>query len=326
MTELSISQVGLSNADSHRLKTVLVMAVIGDGSLRKSWKFVESPDANLVVTSLDSEEGRELIGSTKQVDGRRIALLAGEADEVPDGVTKLPWPIRLEELLKLLRSVEKKFGDSDASIVKSEPVTTSNEVPLIRLASLLRDSDGATSNTAWKVEGLSRNSVYVSPGEKLFYLGESLNGLRNIDPHRELSFDPVPIEDVQRKAGKKPLVMLQWLVGLQTGSFGYLPWLSEDQAIRLRRYPAFQILHHDPEHRRLASVLSRLHTDAKSVAKVSRVSPDRAYAFVNAASLCGYLVQSAKQPARAKAGRPGKKAASLFSSFRRALGIESVNA
>lgn len=323
---LKIAQIGLSDTDSHRLKTLLGMAVINSASLRQKWVFGDTADANLIVTGSESEEGRAIINAPVEKAGRVYAILAGQADAVPAGCLKLPWPIRMEDLLLLLQAVEqrtKTSAEPDTATAVPEPATDNG---LIRLASFLRDSDNSGSNAAWKIEGASRRPIHIAPGEKVFYFGESLSNLREIDADIQLNFVPVPIEELSELAGRKPLAMLQWLVGLQTGPYGLLPWIDNKSAMKLRRFPAFQILHHTTAHRRVAAVLSRPRREVDTIAELAGVEPAFVRNFINAANLCGYLIQvDGKSSKLAARTGTAKRPRSLFKSFRKALGIESVN-
>lgn len=324
--DLRMAEIGLSAADSHRLKTLLGMAMINSSSLRRKWVFTDPADANLVITDSDSDEGRAIIDARDEKEDRVCAILAGEADAVPAGCLKLPWPIRLEDLLRLMRTVEKRTEasvEADVAVAAPEPDANNG---LLQLASFLRDSDNSRSNAAWKIEGVARRSIYIAPGENVFYFGESLTILREIDADIQVNFVPVPIEELTGRAGKKPLAMLQWLIGLQTGSFGLLPWIDKELAIKLRRFPAFQILHHTTAHRRIAAVLSRPRRKIDTIASLAGVEPTQACNFINAANLCGYLSQvEGKSSKRAASVGVVRRPRSLFKSFRKALGIESVN-
>lgn len=324
--ELGIAQAGLSESDSRRLKTMLIMALRNSGLLRETWIFTNVAAANLVVTNLDSEEGRALINGGEGMKGQLYAALAGEADEIPAEFLRLSWPIRLENLIKLLQAVEEKAEQLGPQSDKPPATAPIEDSGLLRFASFLRESDNAETNTAWKIEGVGRRSVYVSPADKVFYFGESLNRLRGIDPDIQLNFVPVPIESVGGKAGKKPLTMLQWLIGLQTGASGLLPWIDNDLAMMLRRYPAFHILHHTPEHRRIAAVMSRPRKNVEIIASTAGVDALLVYSFVNATNLCGYLSQKEVKSLKGTSALGlTKRPRALFKSFRKALGIESNN-
>jgi hypothetical protein len=134
---------------------------------------------------------------------------------------------------------------------------------------------------------------------------------------------PVPKEQITVHVGRKPIVMLQWLVGLQTGALGLLPWIDSSQPLRLTRYPEFQILHHMPAHRRIAAALSRPRDGVGAVAALTNEDLPTVAGFVNAVSLCGYLCSTApdSKTSGVAARAPNAARRSLFASFRKALGI-----
>ena len=323
---LGISQVGLSDSDSHRLRTILAMVMMNSPTAREKWVSTDATAANLVVTDVESSAGQELIDSSKDNEGLLVAVLAGEADKVPEGCLKLAWPSRVEELLRLLITAQERLEQFESSPSALTEDAQGGSSGLVQVASMIRDSDEKGSNTAWRIDGLSSRPVYISPGDSIFCFGGSLIKLRALDPKLQASFVPVPIEDINAKHDKKPLVMLQWLIGLQTGQFGPLPWMDKDMAIKLRRYPAFHILHHSSAHRRIAAVLSRPRRNMENVANLARVDLADVHSFINASSLCGYLQFCESKPQKgARSSGSSSRPRAFFNKLRNALGIEPVN-
>jgi hypothetical protein len=262
-------------------------------------------------------------GGTQQ----KFAVLAGETDTVPNGCLRLAWPIRLENLLSLLWTVGRKVEKETRGISKATALPAQREglgSDLIRFASLLR-AGGGSAGTYWRVEGVSKRPLHVSPAEQSFFFGESLMLLRNLNPNTRLEFIPVPKEEFTLHVGRKPLVMLRWLVGLQTGALGLLPWIDGTQTMRLSRYPEFQMLHHQAAHRRIAAALSRPRRGVEVIAEITNEDVATVVGFVNAVSLCGYLL-SLGESAEAPKTVLSETRRSLFKSFRKALGIISANA
>ena len=323
---LGVSQVGLSDSDRHRLRTILAMVMMNSSAAREKWVATDAAAANLVVTDAASSAGRELIESSKDNEGLLVAVLAGEADEVPEGCLKLAWPIRVEEMLRLLITAQKHLEQFESSPSTLTADAQGESSGLVQVASMLRDSDDKGSNTAWRIDGLSSRPVYISAGDGIFCFGGSLIKLRALDPQLQASFVPIPIEDISAKNDKKPLVMLQWLIGLQTGQFGPLPWMDKEMAMKLRRYPAFHVLHHSSAHRRIAAVLSRPRRNVENIANLARADIAEVHGFINASNLCGYLqFCESKSSKRAKASASSGRPRAFFNKLRNALGIEPVN-
>lgn len=318
-----IAHVGLAVADQTRLKAILGIAVAG-GGLAARWRMCDAADACLVVVGAGSSEGARFVAQPDLQQGKVVAVLAGESDQVPAGCTRLPWPIRLEHVLALLKRIEQT--PVSAPSAKRSAAARGPESHLVRFASLLRDAATAPRNLVWRISGMHKRSIYVALGERAFYFADSLAHLRTVDPDVELEFVPVPAEAAPGHGTRRPIVMLQWTVGLLNGPIGLLPWIDAAGAFRLKRFPEFQMLHHAPSHRRMAAALARPRHGLDQVVALTESDSASAAGFINAASLCGYLtVLEAKEPAAAAPRAPSGSRRALFSSFRRALGIATAN-
>lgn len=319
-----VAHVGLTGADQTRLKAILGIAVTG-GGLAARWRMCDPAEACLVVVGAGSSEGALFLGQPNLQQGKVVAVLAGESDEVPAGCTKLPWPIRLEHVLALLKRIEQTPVSAPAA-KRPASAARGRENHLVRFASLLRDAATAPRDLVWRISGMHKRSIYVALGERAFYFADSLANLRTVDPDVELEFVPVPAEAAPGHGTKRPIVMLQWTVGLLNGPIGLLPWIDAAGAFRLKRFPEFQMLHHAPSHRRMAAALARPRHGLDQVVALTESDSASAAGFINAASLCGYLtVLEAKKPAAAAPRAPSGARRALFSSFRRALGIATAN-
>src|SRR5690606_29380782 len=181
---------------------------------------------------------------------------------------------------------------------------------------------------AWRVTGLSRAPIYIAPHRRQFFCTESLRTVHRFDVRNgiELTLLPstnLPVADEQ----PKPMVMLQWSVGLLTGALGLLPWLNPSATLRLQRFPEFQILHHEPVHRRLAAAFSRPVAGIDAAVELTMLDRQAVCSFVNGAELCGYLRTSHQSdvPARTPARPASGSRRGLVQLLRRALGIEAIH-
>lgn len=311
--ELGLAHVGLSEADVRRLRAMLMMA-LADGSLRARWISVDATEADAVILGAEAIDRLDEFARTK----RLVAVLVGAADCVPPGTRTLNWPIRAEALLELLQEAEAQPAPTAAAATLDRP--------LVRLAQLLRrgDHDGLRGE-AWCVTGLSRTPIYVVPQLRQFFCTESLRTVHRFDVHNDIDLTPMPIAELPiGHEHPKPIVMLQWSIGLLTGALGPLPWLNPSATLRLQRFPEFQILHHEPVHRRLAAALSRPVAGIDGAIALTLLDRHTVCSFVNGAELCGYLrtgdplPSAARTPARAPTGTKR----TLAQILRRALGIE----
>lgn len=327
-TELTIGQVGLSEVDCNRLKQIMSTAVMKN-AFRHRWVVAQAGSADFLVVAADSVEG-------VRVDAPGLAVMAGAAETVPDGCKRISWPLRYEELVPMLHSVENSVARAGTSSfgaapsVTRGPATSATEADpasqLTRLAMMIREGAGVgMGNRAWKVNGITETPVYFVPGERYFYLNGSLAALRNLTSESDLSFKPVATGEVDTTISKMPLVMLQWVVGIKYGHLGLLPWLRDKKAYKLKRYPAFETLRHRPEHRRVAAALMRPRKSVRHISKLIQVDEDVVAGFVNASSICGYLVTADPRIVNAISKTVEAPRRALLQSFRKALGIFSTN-
>lgn len=314
--ELGLAYIGLGEADVRRLRAMLMMAV-ADGSLRAHWSLVEARHANVIIVGAEMADQVERFAR----NNRLAVVLVGVADRVPPGTPTLSWPIRVEALLDLLGQAEARFVS---------PGGSTSERPLIRLAHLLRcaDHDGASAGNAWRVTGLSRTPIYIAPQRRQFFFTESLRSVHRFDLNSDIELTPLPLTELPiAREHPKPIVMLQWSIGLLTGAFGPLPWLKSSATMRLQRFPEFQILHHEPVHRRLAAAFSRPVVGIDAAVQLTSLNRQAVCSFVNGAELCGYLRTSDAPalPASAPARVANGSRRSLAQLLRRALGIETTH-
>lgn len=324
MIELYISQVGLSAADVQRLKAVMVV-IVSNSDVEARWCMGEPNTANLVLVAPDNAQAQEFVAAQGKNSRQVIAALVGESDTVSFACEKLPWPIRLASLLELLKKVEhrvKAAAKAPPTAVAQAPLDSN----LVRLATLVRGAE-LGDKVAWRITGLSDRPMYVAALQKAFIFEDSLLHLLQLHTDVALDFAPVALEALPETGQRKPIRMLQWLIGLRTGRLGLLPWIDPDSSFRLKQFPEFQLLHHTAEHRRLAAALSRTRYGVQSISEMTEINVRIVVSFVNAVSLCGYL-KIGEPGAAATAARKisGGTRRALFQVFRKALGIVSADA
>jgi hypothetical protein len=319
--ELKISQVGLSAADLKRFKAVMI-AIVSNRDVEARWCMGEPQTANLVLVSPDSDVARQFVADPARKTDQVIAAVVGESDSVDFECDKLSWPIRLASLLELLQRVESRLPRGDSTSAAEVPSAPERN-KLVQLAKLLRDVESG-DDLAWRINGLSDRPVYVAAQDKSFVFEDSLLHLVQFDPNASLEMVPITVSQVPSNDQRRPIRMLQWLVGLRSGRIGLLPWINPDSTFRLKQFPEFQLLHHTIEHRRIAAALSRPRSGVQAIGAATQLDSSIVLAFVNAASLCGYLKIGDLGAAAAKPKKTsvGPRRA-LFQVFRRALGIAS---
>jgi hypothetical protein len=319
--ELGVAQLGLSETDAHRLKTMLGIAATSSG-LGHRWVMSNPSAADLVVLSPESAVSAELLDIKRSARRQVFAVVAGETDVVPPECHRLPWPVRLEHVVSLLEVVERKV--EKANRLSTVPGTAHCEPDndLVGLASILRGVTGGEPG-GWRVDGIAGHALHISLADRVFYFDDSLANLRGLAPDIRFEFNPVPAGSMRAMPAKRPLIMLQWLIGLETGTRGLLPWIDTQRALQLNRYPPFPQLLHSPAHRRVAAALARPCPSVDTLTTLTGEDSVTIAGVINALNLCGYLNSvGAPPPQRSVDG--AKR--TLFESFRRALGIISGNA
>lgn len=310
-----LAHAGLREGEARRLRAAM-LAAVAQGVLAGDWRITDPARADVVVTSAGKWNNldRAVLLNPHQL----VAVLADENEALPPGILRLDPPINTEGLLELLSLTEQR------ALGTAEPEVAEPEHPMFHLARLLRSAHaGAGDDSAWCITGLSRAPIYVIPADNQLFSSESLLALQHVDVQAEIDFFPVSPADIDAAGTRaKPLAMLQWSVGLRTGVLGLLPWLLADATFQLRTLPEFQILHHEPCHRRLAAAFSRPVHGIRAAMGLTRLDLTTVSGFVNAADLCGYLDSQAPTPdvqTRSSSGSRGR----LAQLMRRALRLAS---
>jgi hypothetical protein len=330
--ELAIGQIGLPEFDYNRLKKIMASAVV-KRAFKHRWVIGKPENADFLIVVAGSVESAELAAVTRSDSNPVIVVMAGESDSVPEGCKRISWPFRYDELIPMLNNLENQRAVNDESQAEvpqtdKRQLESESSNPIIRLALMIKDSSGdsGSNKRAWQVDGIAESPIFVIPGEPYFYFKGSLAGLQNLAADAELNFSTVPAEEIEIKSARKPLLMLQWLVGINSGSFGLLPWLQDQRAYKLRRYPAFEMLHHTPEHRRIAATLTRPCQNMQQIAQLTHADDKTIAGFVNASNICGYLLAAdSKTMGTTTAKKSGAPRRALIQSFRKALGITSTH-
>lgn len=312
-----IAQIGLRPADDKRLRTMVGMATI-TGTVSRQWRMCSPAEADIVVVAPEDPEAQAALNNRSACPQAKFAALVGTADQAPADCLKLPWPIRAEDVVRLLTKVE-------ASSQDEIPATASTmAADVLQLASLLRKAaEERDRDLVWRVTGTAHQPLYIAPAARKFFYQMPLARLRATALDAKLTFETLRQSAVPDDLIGRPLLGLQWLAGDMIGPLGLLPWLKPDMPLRLKTWPNFPVLQHDARHRRIAALLAQSVNCLDELVELSGMDPFTVRSFVNASSLCGYLVSGASVRApnakRHALQRPGT---SLFGRLRSALGIQ----
>jgi hypothetical protein len=307
---LGIAHAGLTDGDASRLRAMLLLA-LAEGTLIGHWYESEPEDSDVLVTS--AKAYGELAQRLPQSRARIVAILGESAVPSPPGTFRLGRPISVDALLGLLTVAEGRVAGAPIA------ASTAQEHGLMQLAALIRSHGGTGAGRAWRISGLARAPIYAVPEDRQFFCTESLFAVQSFDLQTRIIVTPLAPGVPPVRARPRPLVMLQWAVGLMTGPLGLLPWLDPGADFRLRAFPEFQVVHHEPVHRRMAAAFAQPVASLASATDLLQLDTSAVVGFINAAELCGYLQTTPANGAGAQ--RRGRGRGALMNIFRRALGI-----
>jgi hypothetical protein len=318
-----VAFVGLPPGDERRIR-----AAIGILSIHKllptPWRLCAVEEADLVIVAPDNPVSRPLLESAIQRTGPVTAALVVAADTIPTGCERLLWPIRASDLRNLLLNVEDRVthGNGSAGTSSAGGLTPLSRGSLLDLANMLREANEPDSlGSAWIVHGIAPKLLYVVPRRSAFFFEGSLSTLRNLPRHGSLAITRVREQDLSHGGAAKPLIMLQWLVGILLGQKSLLPWIDPEAVYSLRHWPDFAVLKHRLDHQRIATLLGNRAAVIPDIVRLAQVDEHVVNEFLNAASLTGRLVAVGVPQIAAAQPWPNVGNA-LLQRLRKALGIE----
>ena len=317
-----VAFVGLPPGDERRIR-----AAIGILSIHKllptPWCVRTVEEADLVIVAPDNPVSRPLLESAIQRTGPVTAALVARADTSPTGCERLVWPMRASDLRNLLLKVEDRLvrGNGSAGTRSAGGLAPQARGSLLDLANMLREANEPDSlGSAWIVHGIAPKPLYVVPKRSAFLFEGSLSTLRNLPRHGSLSITRVSEQDLSHGGAAKPLIMLQWLVGILLGQKSLLPWMDPEAVYSLRHWPDFAVLKHRVDHQRIATLLVNRAAVIPEIVRLAQVDEQVVNEFLNAASLTGRLVAASAPQIAASHPWPNVGNA-LLQRLRKALGI-----
>jgi hypothetical protein len=236
--------------------------------------------------------------------------------------------MRASDLRNLLLKVEDRLVRGNGSAGTSSAGGLAPQAPrprgsLLDLANMLREANEPDSlGSAWIVHGIAPKPLYVVPRRSAFLFEGSLSTLRNLPRHGSLAITRVSEQDLSHGGAAKPLIMLQWLVGILLGQKSLLPWMDPEAVYSLRHWPDFAVLKHRLDHQRIATLLGNRAAVIPDIVRLAQVDELVVNEFLNAASLTGRLV-AASAPQIAASHPWPNVANALIQRLRKALGIRA---
>lgn len=328
----SVAFVGLPPVDERRVRSAIGILSIHK-LLPTPWRVCAVEEADLVIMAPDNPASRPLLESAIQRTGPITAAVAAAGDTIPPGCERLLWPVRASDLRNLLLNVEHRVARGNGSVGTSSAGASSvgglatlappPRASLLDLANILREANAPDSyGSVWIVRGIAPKPLYIVPRMSAFLFEGSLSTLRNLPPHGSLAITRVREQDLPRGGAAKPLIMLQWLVGILLGHKSLLPWMDPQGVYSLRRWPDFAVLKHRLDHQRIATLLGNRAAVIPDIVRLAQVDEHVVNEFLNAASLTGRLI-AASAPQIAASQRWPDAWRALLQRLRKALGMRA---
>ena len=328
--DLGVAFFALPPADERRIRAAIEI-LSRHKLLPTPWRSCAVMSADLVIVAPDNPASQPLLASALQRTGRVTAVLVAASDPIPPGCERLLRPVRPKDLRNLLLEVEQRVvrrragahTGAGASGAKGRTIRAPRlPVSLLELAHTLRAANEPESHdSAWIVRGIGPRPLYVVPGISAFLFEGSLSTLRNLPQGRSLTITRICEQDLPSGAVGKPLIMLQWLVGMLLGQKTLLPWVDPAAVYSLRHWPDFALLRHRFDHQRIAALLRDRATAIPDIVHLAQVDESAVNEFLNAASLTGRLVAASAPPQNAASRRLPDVGGALLQRLRKALGI-----
>jgi hypothetical protein len=324
-----VAFVGLPPDDERRVGAA-IQIMSRHKLLPTPWRLCAVTAADLVIVAPNNPASQPLLASAIQRTGPVTAVLVAAADPIPPGCKRLLRPVRAKDLRNLLLEVEQRVVSGKAGAAIGAAATSVRgrtirpprpPVSLLELAYTLREANEPDSHgSAWIVRGIGPGPLYVVPGISAFMFEGSLSTLRNLPLGRSLTIARIPEQDLPCGAAGKPLIMLQWLVGMLLGQKSLLPWVDPAAVYSLRHWPDFALLRHRLDHQRIAALLRNGAAAIPDIVHLAQVDEYAVNEFLNAASLTGRLVATSVPQIAASRRLPAVGTA-LLQRLRKALGI-----
>jgi hypothetical protein len=335
---MTLTALGLSLRDETLVKSI--MNVIGENT-HAQWRFVDEIDADLALCDPQSPFARMAMHKSKR-SGRPqcVALLYDNASAGPMQQS-IRAPLRVGELVALLNDMSSVRLASPA-IASSAPAKTPIDADTSRppqpdrsqwLADVVRElivaSDASRPSAVWRIV-IGDFSLDLLLPERRYALSDNEMA---IDLLVDIALS-APVDNVirlddeqacmsQEMPTSKPVDQLLWRVGLRMTSNPEVPWLQQDIAVRLRRWPDFGRFGAQRAHLTLAALLTKSSWRIEALREASGQTLVELQSFLAACELCGLLEIERVAPAKAVVPVVSRRTgvSGLFRSLRNALGM-----
>jgi hypothetical protein len=285
----TLTTIGLPARTELLIKSMLLGA---GGTTTDQWAFSEEVTSDVAICDPDSSLSAVARSRAAHTGRPRCVWLVGEfAGGRLDGPT-LRDPIGSAGLIAVLESLSIELASAEAT----PPAVGARAVPVIadvfNLGLALRRLMASGSRQVHRVD-TEGAALYVFPASRTLRptvpLGDHAIA-RLLSAPIDAPMAAVSEDEALRlttNAGTSlPVDRLLWRGGIDGPHDRLLPGLPSDAAFRLRRWPDFGRVGHDPAHLRMAAVLTRTPHGLEDLAQAVSAPIAKVLPFINACGLC----------------------------------------
>jgi len=290
---LLVSHVGLSSIQETVLRSMLAVL---QGKTTARWEYSEAAAPGVLIVNPATPQGVEALKNRTPNSQRIIAVLIEDDSQVialPPEAIRLDAPLRVMSTLDVLNAATVRLatsgGNSPSAVIHLPQMQAAPSAFTLALREIAGYSSGVfaiQSSAGDMVFWADEKRVFVSVGLVDYAQLHQLTGLKAVP----VSPGDAAVEQAWPLA--KPWVGLLWQAGLLAGQGNLLPWLSGDCTYKLRRWPDASLLASRPAFVRLSAHFARSKewVTPASVAQTTSAKVGDVVDFINACSLCGYLI------------------------------------
>ncbi|RDZ26712.1 hypothetical protein [Lysobacter silvisoli] len=273
-----------------------ILKVVGPKSLR-GWAWAEGTETDLYLHT----RALRRPGVHAGVSG--LLLREHEAAAPPEALT-LAVPFRVMAVLELL--------DGAIDRLQRERLAAPAEAPEDdkTLASSLARLLARPVDHTLRVRVLGHGTVYLCTRSRMYCMDFAQEQLGKALESKRFVLTAIAPDSPELSAERdhgSPLDELLWPIGLMTPR----EQATRQERHRLRQWPDFARLPHEPRHLQACAVLAATAMDARELAAATGLSDTEADHFLHACELCGVLEAAAAEPPP-PAPTPSKPTGGLF--------------
>ena len=292
---------GLDASEQLSLQAILDVLC---SKMPRAWEVVHGNDADLYLYTRNARRSGVRAGLS-------ALLLRDDETQPPSESLWMPVPLRVMAVLDLLQDAHDRLALAPAEAVPSDAVTT--DAPAMTndekcLAFSLSRILARAIEHSLRVRILGFGTLYVCPARAVYLADFEPGRMREVLEAKRFVLTAIAPSSIELSESDKtahPIEELMWMIGLMTPRGA----ARQDTRLRLRRWPDFANLPHDPKHLQACAALATAPMDFSEIAAITGLSDTHTDRFLHACELCGLL----ETVPDAEPARPRQQAAATSS-------------